>query len=294
MIYDVLIIGAGPGGITASISLKKKGYKVAVLEYSMPGGKVNIAPRVDNYPGYKEILGPDLAFVFFNNMNEAEVEFIPTKVEEIIKEDDIFTLKTTTGEYQSKKVIVASGTDEEKLNLPGEKELLGHGLSYCAICDGHFFKEKNVMVVAEDKYALSEAIYLAKLAKEVIVVTSKDKLIGNNKLINELASFNNVRYIYQSKVVELISNPLKAVKLDDGNILDIDGIFPLLGYIPNTSFIKNKEILDEDGFIRVNDKFESEIKGLYAIGDVISRELKQIYLAVIDANRVSEVIEKEL
>ena len=292
MKYDVLIIGAGPAGITSAISLKEAGLKVAILESYMPGGKVNIAPRVDNYPGYTKISGPDLAMEFFKKMNETHVEMIPTKVIKLVKED-IFKVETSRGIFEADYVIVASGTDEEKLGLDNEKELLGHGLSYCAICDGHFFKNRIVMVVAEDKYAINEAIYLAGLAKEVIVVTSNNKLKGDKRSLDELKTFNNVRYIYNRKIKELKGNPLTSVILDDDTELDVNGIFPLLGYLPNTSFL-DKSLLDEDGFIKVNKEYETSLKGLYAIGDVISRELKQIYLAVLDAKKVTDKIINEI
>ena len=292
MIYDVLIVGAGPAGITSAVELSKLGYKVAIIESYMPGGKVNIAPRVDNYPGFPKILGPDLAMEFFRRMNEAHIELIPTKVNKLTKEDN-FKLDTSRGIYEARMVIAASGTDEKKLGLDNEKELLGHGLSYCAVCDGHFFKNRVTMVVAEDKYAINEAIYLANLAKEVIVVTSKDKLKGDKRSLDELAMFNNVRYIYNHKVKELKGNPLTSVILDNDEEIMIDGIFPLLGYIPNTQYL-DKSLLDEDGFIVVNKEYESSLEGLYAIGDVISRELKQIYLATMDASKVVEVIKTKL
>ena len=286
MIYDTLIIGAGPAGITSAIELKKLGFNVAILESYMPGGKVNIAPRVDNFPGYTKISGPDLAFEFFKKMNEAKVEMIPTKVNKLTKEDN-FKLDTPRGIYEAKTVILASGTDEKKLGLPNEKELLGHGLSYCAICDGHFFKGKTSVVIAEDKYAINEAIYLAGLCKEVIVITSKDTLKGDKRSLDELNTYNNVKYIYNRKVVELKGNPLTSIILDDNNEIPTNSIFPLLGYIPNTQYL-DKSLLDEDGFVVVNRDYETSVPGLYAIGDVISRELKQIYLAVIDANKVVE------
>lgn len=292
MIYDTLIIGAGPAGITSAIELKKLGFNVAILESYMPGGKVNIAPRVDNFPGYTKISGPDLAFEFFKKMNEAKVEMIPTKVNKLTKEDN-FKLDTPRGIYEAKTVILASGTDEKKLGLPNEKELLGHGLSYCAICDGHFFKELTSVVIAEDKYAINEAIYLAGLCKEVIVITSKDTLKGDKRSLDELNTYNNVKYIYNRKVVELKDNPLSSIILDDNSELSTNSIFPLLGYIPNTQYL-DKSLLDEDGFVIVNRDYETSIPGLYAIGDVISRELKQIYLAVIDANKVVEKIKERL
>ena len=292
MIYDTLIIGAGPAGITSAIELKKLGYNVAILESYMPGGKVNIAPRVDNYPGYSKISGPDLAMEFFKKMNEAGVQMIPAKVNKLTKED-VFKLDTSRGIYEAKTVILASGTDEKKLGLENEKELLGHGLSYCAICDGHFFKGQTSVVIAEDKYAINEAIYLAGLCKEVIVVTSKDTLKGDKRSLDELATFNNVKYIYNRKVKSLNGNPLSSIILDDNSELLTNAIFPLLGYIPNTQYL-DKSLLDEDGFVIVNREYETSVPGLYAIGDVISRELKQIYLAVIDANKVVEKIKETL
>ena len=288
MKYDVLIIGAGPAGITSAIELKRANFKVAIIEASMPGGKVNIAPRVDNFPGFTKIPGPDLAMHFFNEMNKEQIEFIPARVNKVSK-DDVFKLDTSRGIYEADNVIVASGTDEKKLGLENEKELLGHGLSYCAICDGHFFKNQVVMVVAEDKYAINEAIYLAGLAQEVIVVTSKDTLKGDKRSLDELKTFDNVRYIYGKKIKELKGNPLQSVIFDDNSELEVRGIFPLLGYIPNTQFL-DKSLLDEDGFVKVNKEFETKEKGLYAIGDAISRELKQIYLAVLDAKKVTERI----
>ena len=283
MSYDALIIGAGPGGITSAINLAKEGFKIAIIEYSMPGGKVNIAPRVDNYPNYPKIIGPDLAMVFFNRLNDAKIEYIPAKVQKISKNNGIFVVETSSSKLEAKAVIVASGTDEKKLNLPNEKELLGHGLSYCAICDGHFFKDKITMVIAEDKYAINEAIYLAKLSSKVYVVTSKDRLPGDKHHLEELNSFSNVEYIFSRKVVELKGYPLSSVILDDGTEIIVNGIFPLLGYIPNTSFL-SKDLLDEDGFVITDRSYQSKLEGMFAIGDVLSRELKQIYLAERDAN----------
>ena len=289
MIYDVLIIGAGPAGITASILLKEKGYKVAVLEYYMPGGKVNIAPRVDNYPGKEKISGPDLAMDFFMRMNNAGIEYIATKVNSISKKDDLFLLDTTSGELISKLVIVASGTDEKKLGFDNEKDVFGHGLSYCVICDGHFYQNKVTGVVGEDRYALAEAIYLAKLSSAVHFITSFDHVVGVQKLIDELASYPNVIYHFNSRVTKLRGNPLSSIIINNKEEITMEGLFPLLGYLPNTSFVPS-EVLNEDRFMMVDRNYETSIKGLFAIGDVIERELKQIYLAEIDAKKVVDYI----
>lgn len=288
--YEYVVIGMGPGGIQTALLLHQAGKNVVIIEKSAPGGKVNIAPRIDNYPGYPKINGPDLAFVLFNRINEADVPTIYDEVKKVTKEGDIFKIEVGSDTITSDKVIVASGTLEKKIGLPREDQFFGHGLSYCAICDGHFYKDQINMVIAQDKYAISEAIYLTSLAKEVIVVTSFDKLKGDKRNLDELASKPNVRYIYNRKVSELNGvNALESVTLDDGTVLPVKGLFPLMGYIPNSQFLP-KEVLNEDGFVKTNQSFETIIPGLYAIGDILERELKQIYLAESDANRLVKVL----
>lgn len=288
--YEYAVIGMGPGGIQIALNLFKAGKNVVIIEKSTPGGKVNIAPRIDNYPGYPKISGPDLAFVLFNRINEAEVPSIYDEVKEVKKVDDKFILTLLGDTISADKVIVASGTLEKKIGLKDEDRFFGHGLSYCAICDGHFFKDQINMVIAQDKYAISEAIYLTSLAKEVIVVTSFETLKGDKRNLDELASKDNVKYIYNRKVVELNGvNALESVTLDDGTVLPVKGLFPLMGYIPNSQFLP-KEIINDDGFVITDKNFETSIPGLYAIGDIMERELKQIYLAESDANRLTKVL----
>ncbi|MBE6136485.1 MAG: hypothetical protein E7181_04385 [Erysipelotrichaceae bacterium] len=288
--YEYAVIGMGPGGIQIALNLFKAGKNVVIIEKSTPGGKVNIAPRIDNYPGYPKINGPDLAFVLFDRINEAEVPSIYDEVKEVKKVDDKFILTLLGDTISADKVIVASGTLEKKIGLKDEDRFFGHGLSYCAICDGHFFKDQINMVIAQDKYAISEAIYLTSLAKEVIVVTSFETLKGDKRNLDELASKDNVKYIYNRKVVELNGvNALESVTLDDGTVLPVKGLFPLMGYIPNSQFLP-KEILNDDGFVITDKNFETSIPGLYAIGDIMERELKQIYLAESDANRLTKVL----
>jgi len=288
--YEYAVIGMGPGGIQIALNLFKAGKNVVIIEKSTPGGKVNIAPRIDNYPGYPKINGPDLAFVLFDRINEAEVPSIYDEVKEVKKVDDKFILTLLGDTISADKVIVASGTLEKKIGLKDEDRFFGHGLSYCAICDGHFFKDQINMVIAQDKYAISEAIYLTSLAKEVIVVTSFETLKGDKRNLDELASQDNVKYIYNRKVVELNGvNALESVTLDDGTVLPVKGLFPLMGYIPNSQFLP-KEILNDDGFVITDKNFETSIPGLYAIGDIMERELKQIYLAESDANRLTKVL----
>ena len=290
--YEYAIIGMGPAGIQMALHLFKAGKNVVVVEKSTPGGKVNIAPRIDNYPGYPKINGPDLAFVLFNRFNEAEIPALYDEVKEVKKDGDKFVVTLLSETITCDKVIVASGTLEKKIGLENEDKFFGHGLSYCAICDGHFFKDEVNMVIAEDKYAISEAIYLTGLAKEVIVLTSFESLKGDKRSLDELATKPNVKYIFNHKVVKLNGgDKLESVTLDDGTEIAVKGLFPLMGYIPNSQFLP-KEVLNEDGFVITNRDFETSIPGLYAIGDIMERELKQIYLAESDANRLAKVFLK--
>lgn len=287
--YEYVIIGMGPAGIQTALLLFKAGKTIAIIEKSTPGGKVNIAPRIDNYPGFPEINGPDLAFELFNRINEAGIEPIFDEVVKVEK-DDKFIVTLSSETISADKVIVASGTLEKTIGLENEEHFFGHGLSYCAICDGHFFKDQVNMVIAEDKYAIHEAIYLTSLASNVIVVTSKDKLVGDKRRIDELNSKENVEYIYNHRVIKLNgTDKLESVTLDDGREIEVKGLFPLMGYIPNSQFLP-KGVLNDDGFVVVDKNYETSIPGLYAIGDIMDRELKQIYLAENDANRLVKVL----
>ena len=288
--YEYVIIGMGPGGIALAINLNKQGKNVVVIEKSAPGGKVNLAPRIDNYPGYPKINGPDLAYVLFERFNQTNIPAIYDEVKKVSRVDNHFLVELIAENITADKVIVASGTVEKEIGLDSEKKFFGHGLSYCAICDGHFYKNQKTMVVAEDKYALHEAIYLAGVAKEVVIVTSKDKLVGEKRRLEELATLDNVKYIYNHHLIKLNGeDKLTSVILDNGEEIMVNGLFPLMGYIPNTQFLP-KEVLSEDGFINVDKNYQTSIEGLYAIGDVINRELKQIYLAEADANNLTKVL----
>ena len=297
-IYDCLIIGSGPCGITVATELKSTNLKFAIVEGSTPGGKVNIAPRVDNFPGYYQIPGPQLAMEFFKKIMDNNIEVIYDQIEELTKEDNIFILKGSFGTYHAKKVVVATGTKERKIGLPKEDELLGHGISYCALCDGHFFKEKDIVVIGGGDSALKEAIHLAHIGKKVYVVHRRNEFRGNDALVDELKEFNNVEFVtpYVAKEIlgedKVIGVRLENVNTQEERIINCDGLFPLVGQIPNSQFIKIDGVLDEKGFIPVNEKYETKCPGLYAGGDVLPRDTRQIYLAVDDGKVIASAIIK--
>ena len=287
-IYDSLIIGCGPCGIGAALELKKAGLNFAIIEGNMPGGKVNIAPRVDNYPGFKEIPGPQLAMEFFNRVNNNNVEVIYDQIDSLTKENDIFLLKGSEGEYHAKTVLIATGTKEKKIGLPKEDEFLGHGISYCALCDGHFFKDKVITVIGGEYHALKEAIHLSHIASKLYVVNNKDEYKGNERLANQLKEMNNVEFFTPYELVEILGENkvegviLQNIETKEKKEIATDGLFPLVGLIPNTQSINIDGVLDNKGTIPVNKEMETSCPNLFAGGDVLPRDIRQIYLAEHD------------
>ena len=287
-VYECLVIGAGPSGIGAAIKLHQAGVDVAVIEMSTPGGKINIAPRVDNYPGQHEIPGPDLAVIFFEKLMNEGVKFIGDEITSLDKKDDVFELVGRNETYYSKTVYIATGTVERKIGLEHEDELFGHGLSYCALCDGHFFKGQDVLVIGGGNAALKEAVYLAGLAKHLYLIHRRNEFRGSNKIVDELKSFDNTTILTPYIPLEFLmkDGSLCGVKIQnketgEEKILEVQGVFPLVGQNPNTKFIK-LDILNEWGNIPVEKNMETRVKGAFSGGDVLPRDIRQIYLAEHD------------
>ena len=286
--YDCLIIGAGPCGIGAGLLLKEQNVNFAIINDGPVGGKVNIAPRVDNYPGEHQIPGPDLAFKFFMRARDKGLEIIGDNVTSLTKENDLFHLVCGHGEYTAKAVLIASGTKERKTGLPKEDELLGHGLSYCAICDGHFFKGVDVLVAGGGNSALKEAIYLSNIVNHLTLIHRRNEFRGSVKLVEELKEKSNVEILTPYIPVEIIaSDKVEGVKIrnvsdNSEKVIKVQGFFPLIGQIPNTQFVNIEGVLDEYGTIPVNKQMMSNVEGLYAGGDVLPRDIRQIYLSEHD------------
>ena len=296
-IYDTLIIGAGPCGIRSAIILKEAGLDVAVFEYSTPGGKINIAPRVDNYPGFTKIPGPDLAVEFFNWLNKAEVEMIPEEVTSLTKKDDTFHLETPEGKYAAKTVIIASGTKERQLGLPNEEKLFGHGVSYCAVCDGHFFKGQDVLMIGGGNTALKEAIYMADLAHHVYLIHRRNEFRGNKYLVDEINALPNATILTPYVPVAILGDDkvtgaiIKNVETGEEKTLEVQGVFPLVGQIPNSTYIKIPGVTNEWGTIPVDPKTkQTSVEGLYAGGDILPRDIRQIYLSEVDGKAACKAI----
>ena len=298
-IYDVVIIGAGPSGIGAAINLKNEGFDIALIEMGMPGGKINIAPRVDNYPGQKEIPGPDLAMIFYQRILDNNLNFIGDEITSLDKEGNIFVSIGKNATYKSKAVYVASGTVERKIGLPKEDQLFGHGLSYCALCDGHFFKGQDVLVIGGGNAALKEAVHLAHLVKHLYLIHRRNEFRGSAKIVDELKSFDNVTILTPYVPLEFIGEEkLEGVKIQNKETLEektlkVQGVFPLVGQNPNTTFIK-LDIKNEWGNIPVDKSMSTRVEGCFAGGDVLPRDIRQIYLAEHDGMVAAKSIKEYL
>ena len=296
-LYDTLILGAGPCGIRTSIILKEAGLDVAVIEGYTPGGKINIAPRVDNYPGFTKIPGPDLAVEFFNWLNDAGVEMIPDIITSLTKENNIFTVTCENGTYQAKTVMIATGTKERELGLPNEKELFGKGVSYCAVCDGHFFKNQDVLIIGGGNTALKEAIYMADIAHHVYLIHRRNEFRGNKYLVDELNALNNTTILTPYVPVAILGEDkvtgavIENRETGEQKTLEVQGIFPLVGQIPNSQFIKIEGVTNEWGNIPVDAKTkQTSVEGLYAGGDILPRDIRQIYLSEVDGKMACKAI----
>lgn len=288
-VKDLIIIGAGPSGVSAAIYAKRANLDFIIFEKFAIGGQVINAFEVENYPGFNKIFGSDLAINFMNNLTALNVEVKYEEVVSLEKNEDIFILKTSLDNvYYAKNVILALGSNPRKLNLPNEDQFTGRGISYCAMCDGNFYKDKEILVYGGGNSAISEALFLTNIVKKLTIV-SRSNLRADKSLVEELSSKQNVDILENKLVDSLIidNNEIKGVKLKDKfnneiTSLNIEGIFVYIGAIPSTSFLTNLGILNKEGYIEVNNHFETKINNLYAIGDVINKDLRQIVTATND------------
>lgn len=280
---DVIVIGAGVSGMTAALYLKRANKNVLVLENSAPGGQLTQIPSIENYPGFLEISGPDLAMNIYNQLNSIKVDYKYGKVISIKKENNKFTVITDREEYKCNNVIIATGRTPRKLGLENEEKLFGRGISYCALCDGNFYKDLDVAVIGGADSALSESLYLSNIARKVYIIYRKDNFRAQEYLIERVLNKDNIIPIYNSNVTEYIleNDKIKGVMLENG-FLEVSGVFIYIGFEPNTEIVKDLCTL-ENGYIKVNNNLETSLEGMYAIGDVIAKNTYQIGTAIGEA-----------
>ncbi len=293
---DILIIGAGPSGVTAAIYAKRANLDVLLLEKSAIGGKVIDIYELENYPGVSNISGSELALTFRKQIKDLKIPFSREEVLSINKNDNNFIVTTNKNEYLVNKIILAIGTKENNLSLDNENRFLGKGISYCATCDGSFYKDKKVVVYGGGNSAISEALYLSNLVKELIIISRHD-LKGDASSINRLKELTNVKHIKNSTIIKLNGNDsLKSINIKDENNnitnIKLDGLFVYIGSKPSLNFINNLSLDNINGYLKVNEHFETSIKNIFAVGDVINKDLRQIVTATSDGANVISYLMK--
>ncbi len=283
MIYDTIIVGGGPAGITAGIYLARANKKVAIVERFAFGGQVAEIGIIENYPGIQKISGSDLAMNMYKQAKDFGVDFILDEVQSYKLDSDEKIIFTNKKEYHAKSIVLALGSKPKDLNIKKEKSYIGKGLSYCATCDGNFFKNKKVAVAGSGDSALSNACYLAEIASEVYVISKYEPLKLKNATFDEIAKAQNITFIEKAQIKDIMGeNKIEAISYEQNGeekTLFIDGLFVSIGRNPDTESLKGLIDLDDQGYILTNDKLETNVKGVYACGDVVSGMLKQIVSA---------------
>ena len=285
-VKDVLIVGAGPAGLSAAIYLIRSGYEVTIFEKGFPGGKVNLTAEVENYPGIEKISGPDLAFKIYEHAQNLGAKITSKEVKKIIKDKDVFKVFTENDTFMFKAVIIATGTIENKLEVENSMKFENHGISYCAVCDGRFYKDKEVVVIGGGNAALEEALYLEKICSKVHLIHRRNEFRAD-KIVVDLVKKSSIDIIYDTIVTKVEGDNLVTgidllnVKTQSTSTLKVSGIFPYIGARPNTQFL-DSHLLDEKGYLLVNERMETKLVGLYGCGDVIKKDLRQVVTATSD------------
>lgn len=286
--HKVVILGSGIAGMTAGIYLKRGGLDVLVIEDNIPGGVLNEIPSIENYPGYEEISGPDLAMNIYNQLTKLGVKILNKKITSIDLDNKIIN-NNIKYEY----LVIATGRKSRMLSLEHEKELLGKGISTCALCDGFFYKDKVVAVVGGGSSSLTEALYLSKICKEVIIIHRRDKMTADKYLIDKVNSTKNIKVLYNSNVTKynLSNNKLTSVTINNKDNLEVEGVFLAIGSTPNSEiFNVNKD----NNYVIVDSNYMTNIDKVYAIGDVIKKDYYQLSTASSDAVvAASNIIKRE-
>lgn len=283
--YDILIIGGGPAGISAGIYAKRSGRNVAILEKVALGGQLNIIGKVENYAGFKSIEGPELSQEFYNHAKALDIPVIYDEVVDFDFDGDEKKVIGRKETYHTLSIILALGSNCRELNIEGESRFKGNGVSYCAVCDGRFFKDKNVAVIGSGDSAFSDALYLSPLANHVYILT-KSYLKLHNYSLEEVEDKKNITLL-QNAMTKSINGKesveeITFVQSDEEKSLDVDGVFVAIGRKPDTDMLKGKLELSEKGYIICDDKMQTSVEGVYVCGDIREGSIKQISTAVGD------------
>ena len=297
-IYDVIIIGAGPAGMTAAVYASRANLATLMIERGIPGGQMANTEEVENYPGFETILGPELSTKMFEHAKKFGAEYAYGDVAEIIDGEEYKVIKAGSKEYKTRSIIVTTGAEYKKMGIPGEKELGGRGVSYCAVCDGAFFKQKHLVVVGGGDSAVEEGVYLTRFAEKVTIVHRRDKLRAQKILQDRAFANEKIDFIWNHTVKEINEKDGKVgsvtlVSTEDGSEQEFqtDGVFVYIGMVPLTAPFKSLGILNEQGYIVTNEKMETSVKGIFAAGDVRDKMLRQIVTATGDGSIAAQSVQ---
>ncbi|MDN5024063.1 thioredoxin-disulfide reductase [Streptococcus sp. SO4] len=286
--YDTIIIGAGPAGMTAALYAARSNLKVALIEGGLPGGQMNNTSDIENYPGYANISGPELAEKMFEPLENLGVEHLYGFVENVEDHGKFKKVVTDDQVYETRTVIVATGSKHRLLGVPGEEELNSRGVSYCAVCDGAFFRDQDLLVVGGGDSAVEEAIFLTRFAKSVTIIHRRDELRAQKVLQDRAFANEKINFIWDSVVKEIKGeNRVESVVIENvktGQVTEqaFGGVFIYVGLDPVSDFVQELQIRDQAGWIVTDDHMKTSVTGVFAVGDVRQKDLRQVTTAVGD------------
>ena len=291
-IYDVIIVGGGPGGLSAGIYAMRAALKTVLIEKGVAGGQVTMSDEVENYPGFEHTSGAELSMKFVQHAESYKMEMRSQEVTEIEPGLDWHRVYLDDGQVlKTHAVIMATGGSPRKLGIPGEDDYYGRGVSYCAVCDGFFFKDKTVIVVGGGDTATEEALYLAKLAKKVYIAHRRDELRASKILQKRVLDDCKIEVLWNTVLTEIQADDsgVKGVRLKDTQneaerVMDIDGVFIFIGFEPNNQIVPAGIKLNAEGYVVTDHQCETAIKGIYAIGDLREKAFRQIVISAADGS----------
>jgi thioredoxin reductase (NADPH) len=298
-IYDVIIIGAGPAGMTAAVYTSRGNLSTLMLERGIPGGQMANTEEIENYPGFEHILGPDLSTKMFDHAKKFGAEYAYGDVTDVIDGESYKTIVVGDKEYKARAIIITTGAEYKKMGIPGEAELTGRGVSYCAVCDGAFFRKKELVVVGGGDSAVEEGTYLTRFADKVTIVHRRDELRAQKILQDRAFANDKIEFIWNSSVKEVNAlngkvGSVTLVSTVDGSekVFEADGMFVYIGMDPLTAPFAKLGILDENGYVATNEIMETSVPGIYAAGDVREKLLRQVVTATGDGSIAAQAVQK--
>ena len=301
MLYDVIVIGGGPGGYTAALYAARANLSVSILEKLSPGGQMGTTDVIDNYPGFPQgVNGFELAMQMKQGAERFGAQTQLAEVTQVELAGQVKTIHTSGGDYQARTVVLATGAHPRELGLPGERELRGRGVSYCATCDGMFYRGKTVVVVGGGNTAVSDVLYLSRLCEKVYLVHRRDTLRASKVYLDPLQKAENVEFVWDSEVKQLLRDQavtgvrVRNKKTGEERDIPCGGVFVAVGYLPNTQLYRGQVELDEAGYVLADETTQTNLPGVFAVGDLRKKPLRQVVTAASDGAVAAHFIEEYL